>query len=178
MSWDGNLFKAEGKHWDSACCISYTMATWQQMECHSQSPCGGLAGNWIWMHTKYMYHIQELSHVLIFAMHNKGMELITRIYCHPAELGLFLKKQYFYDCIPLCVYFCLQIYLFIYLLLKTLHKNLHFWRRWGFMVEEEEEEEGYGCHWGFPPATMSMTPSYYIRNLIETNLWEKSISST
>ena len=67
------------------------------------------------MHTKYMYHIQELSHVLIFAMHNKGMELITRIYCHPAELGLFLKKQYFYDCIPLCVYFCLQIYLFIYL---------------------------------------------------------------
>ena len=38
-----------------------------------------------------------------FSTHNKGMELITRRYCHPAELGLLKKKHYLNDCIPLCV---------------------------------------------------------------------------
>ena len=60
------------------------------------------------------------------------------------------KKSSISMTVSLCVFIfvCRFIYLFIYLLLKTLHKNLHFWRRWGFMVEEEEEEEGWGCHWG------------------------------
>ena len=31
------------------------------------------------------------------------MELITRRYCHLADLGLFKKKHYLNDCIPLCV---------------------------------------------------------------------------
>ena len=54
------------------------------------------------------------------------------------------KKSSISMTVSFCVFIFVYrfIYLFIYLLLKTLHKNLHFWRRWGFVVEEEEKEEG------------------------------------
>ena len=55
-----------------------------------------------------------------------------------------------------CLFFVSR---FIYLLLKTPHKNLHFWRRWGFMVEEEEEEgEGWDCHWGLGTGDFPQLP--------------------
>ena len=41
-----------------------------------------------------LYHIRELSQVLVFPKHDKGMELITRRYCDHAELGLLKKKHY------------------------------------------------------------------------------------
>ena len=89
-----------------------------------------------------LYHIRELSQVLVFPKHDKGMELITRRYCDPAELGLLKKKHYFNDCIPLCVLInwltnvyslahqfviCTFVSGFTYFFtLKKPHKNLHF----------------------------------------------------
>lgn len=102
-----------------------------------------------------LYHIRELSQVLVFPKHDKGMELITRRYCDPAELGLLKKKHYFNDCIPLCVLInwltnvyslahqfviCTFVSGFTYFFtLKKPHKNLHFWSRSGFVKEEEED---------------------------------------
>ena len=63
------------------------MTKWQHTECRSYSQCGGLAGIYVQMYTRY--HIQKLSQVLGFPMHNKEMELIIPRYRHLAELGLF-----------------------------------------------------------------------------------------
>ena len=82
----------------------------------------------------------KLSQVLVFPTHNKGMELVTRRYCHPVELGLFQKSTSFMIASVCVFYLSIYIYLFtclsicnlhivsqfIYLLLTTALKNLHF----------------------------------------------------
>lgn len=51
-----------------------------------------------------LYHIRELSQVLVFPKHDKGMELITRRYCDHAELGLLKKKSTILMTVSLCVF--------------------------------------------------------------------------
>ena len=90
------------------------------------------------MRTKY--HIQELNiQVLVFLTHDKGMELITRRYCHPAELGLFFKSSISMTVSLWVFIFCWQIYLFTF---NDTSQESSFLKEVAFMVEEE----GWGCH--------------------------------
>ena len=137
------------------CFISCSMATWQQMECSSQSQRCRLAGNWIQTHLLRCTIFENYHKYSFFPNTIREWNSLPEDIATLPNLDSLKKKHYFNDCIPLCVLInwltnvyslahqfviCTFVSGFTYFFtLKKPHKNLHFWSRSGFVKEEEED---------------------------------------